>query len=331
MLFTAGKTGTACWTAKCNKDQADAKRKSIAKQAMLFLIERIPMERYILHQEIRQDKKRRLAFDRLAQKTFGISFENWHQAGYWQENYRPYTLFDGEKAVCNVSVNPMTFCLNGEEKRYIQLGTVMTDEAYRKQGLCCSLMETVLEEWIGKCDGIYLIANHTVLDFYPKFGFSRFSEYQQIFPVTPKNMQQRKLDLQNNEDLSLLKRLYDQANPFSILQGRENFSLLMFYCMGPCRDSISYLPELDLAVITETEGSVLHCLEILGKQNGSLAEILGAVAPEGVTTAVLGFPLGEAAGGELQQIGDDDALFWLSGIPCPFAAQKMMFPLLTHA
>lgn len=51
----------------------------------------------------------RSAFNKLVDKVFNISFEAWYQAGYWHKKYIPYTLFDGDKAVANVSVNIMDF------------------------------------------------------------------------------------------------------------------------------------------------------------------------------------------------------------------------------
>ena len=53
----------------------------------------------------RNENKYRAAFNNLAKKIFGISFEEWYRAGYWNEKYIPYTLFDGERAIANVSAN----------------------------------------------------------------------------------------------------------------------------------------------------------------------------------------------------------------------------------
>ncbi|MBA2650867.1 MAG: hypothetical protein H0U73_01150 [Tatlockia sp.] len=48
-------------------------------------------------------KKYRQAFNQLAVNTFDLSFEDWYQAGYWNNKYIPYTLFDDQKAIANVS------------------------------------------------------------------------------------------------------------------------------------------------------------------------------------------------------------------------------------
>ncbi|MCS4521567.1 GNAT family N-acetyltransferase [Clostridium botulinum] len=66
-------------------------------------------------------------------------------------------MLDGDNVVSNVSVNIIDFLILGEEKRYVQIGTVMTDEEYRGQGLCRALMERVIKEWEDKCDLIYLL------------------------------------------------------------------------------------------------------------------------------------------------------------------------------
>ena len=90
-------------------------------------------------------KQYRNAFNNLAKIIFPISFEEWFQSGYWNEKYIPYTLFDEDKAVANISVNIMDFSVFGEQKRFIQIGAVMTDENYRNNGLSRFLMEKVLD------------------------------------------------------------------------------------------------------------------------------------------------------------------------------------------
>lgn len=125
-----------------------------------------------------QEEKYRAALNTLVTKIFGISFEAWYSAGYWNEKYIPYTLFDGEQAVANVSLNIMDFITFGKQQRYIQLGTVMTDLAYRNQHLNRFRMDNVLADWNEHCQFIYLYANSTVLDLYPKWGFHRVKEYE---------------------------------------------------------------------------------------------------------------------------------------------------------
>ena len=134
---------------------------------------------------IRDDAALRSSFNRLAEKTFDLNFENWYQNGYWKENYIPYAAVREGQVIANVSVNPMTFSENGILHHYIQLGTVMTDSAFRGQGLCRLLMEAVEKDWADRAEAIYLFANDTVLDFYPRFGFSGYRNPASSLPFPP--------------------------------------------------------------------------------------------------------------------------------------------------
>ena len=134
--------------------------------------------------QLRENAALRQSFFSLAEQIFGISFAEWHRGGYWQQSYLPYALVEGEEVVANVSVNTMEFLRFGERKRYVQLGTVMTAPRFRGQGLARQLLEHVLLEWESCCQGIYLYANDTVLNFYPKFGFQPQEEYAFFFPLS---------------------------------------------------------------------------------------------------------------------------------------------------
>ena len=105
--------------------------------------------KYIFSKTVRDNDAQRAAFNALTRQTFGFDFQDWYNAGHWGDFYIPHTLFDGERAVANVSVNLMRFDMGGVKKNYIQLGTVMTDENYRGQGLSRWIMERILEEYAG--------------------------------------------------------------------------------------------------------------------------------------------------------------------------------------
>lgn len=119
-------------------------------------------------------------FSALPEQVFGLNFRDWYRKGFWTDQYIPYVMADGERVAANVSVNIMNFVWHDVPKHYVQLGTVMTDPAYRGQGLARTLLEEVLKDWAERCDCLYLFANSSVLDFYPKFGFARTTEYQYI-------------------------------------------------------------------------------------------------------------------------------------------------------
>ena len=284
-----------------------------------------------LCKNVMRDDARRSAFDALAQATFGLSFENWYQTGFWSDSNIPYTLFDGERAVANVAVNRMDVLFDGEVRHYIQLGTVMTDPAYRNRGLIRRIMEAILEDWRDSCHGMFLFANNTVLDFYPKFGFRREIQYRYTLPIERSSPAARQLCLDKPEDLAILREHYKTRNPFSRLQVVENFGLLMFYCGSFYKDCVYYVPQFDAVVIAEREGRVLNCLDVFCGAGQDLGAILSAVGTEETAEAALLFtPNCVPACRAEPTFDDDNALFVLEGKENLFSGRKLLFPEISH-
>lgn len=75
-----------------------------------------------------------------------------------------------------MSVNRTDVVVDGARRRIYQLGTVMTEESRRRRGLIRTIMEEV-EKDLMDADGVYLFANDSVVEFYPKFGFRPGKEY----------------------------------------------------------------------------------------------------------------------------------------------------------
>lgn len=147
-----------------------------------------------------KNEKLRQSFNALAIETFNLSFEDWYQNGFWRENYIPYSIIVDERVIANVSVNTTDMIFAGNKKHLIQLGTVMTAKEYRNKGLIRQIMDKIEDDYKEKVDGIYLFANDTVLDFYPKFGFERSLEYQYSLQITNScNCQLEKI-VMNNKD-----------------------------------------------------------------------------------------------------------------------------------
>lgn len=294
--------------------------------------------KYQLEKNVMQSSALRRAYNELAEKTFGLNFQPWYQSGYCGNNHIPYTLFDGKKAVSNVSVNVMEIAWQGKVRHYIQLGTVMTDPAYGGQGLSRYLMEEVLRDWKDKADAIFLFANQSVLEFYPRFGFERQTQYQwsrsiEAIAGEKKSVEfnAEKLDIENPEHLNLLKNCYEKGNPFSKLQTVNGFGLLMFYCGSFLKDCIYYIPEMNVVVIAELKDGVLYCLDIFCEAGKELNQILSAVAGEKVNQVVFKFTPTEQKGCKIQKIeDDDDALFVLKGKENIFAEEKLLFPEIAH-
>lgn len=126
-----------------------------------------------------QDAAARAALGALTQAAFGFDFEAWAARGFCAHGaYVPYSFEEDGRILSNVSVSRMEFCLNGEKRRWLQLGTVATREDMRGRGLARRLVEIALADSMDGCDGVYLFANPEAAGFYEKCGLTRGIEYR---------------------------------------------------------------------------------------------------------------------------------------------------------
>ena len=283
--------------------------------------------------DIRDKPVLRLSFDALAQATFRMSFENWYRAGYWRDAYQPYTLSLDGRVVANASVNRIDTAWQGHKKRYIQLGTVMTAPDFRHLGLQRFLFRQIFADWLDHCDAMYLYANDSVLDFYPKFGFIKEHEYQARFTIKPQPRQARKLDMRNAADVETLRRCYQRSNPLSAVPLLDNWGLIMFYCSNFLKDSVYYIEDRSAVVIAERDGEALLIYDIFADQGITLEESAGAVpGAAGATCKVrLGFAPKDAPPESVSLLSEEDTtLFVLAEKENIFRAHKTMLPFLAR-
>lgn len=270
------------------------------------------------------------SFNQLTRLTYGFDFTRWQAAGLWTHRYQPHCLLHGGQVVANVSVNQMRFLWGDKSLSMIQLGTVMTHPDFRGQGLSRYLMERVLREWAGKADLVYLFANHTVLDFYPKFGFIPMGQtlFSREIPAGQKG-EARHLDPER--EVQLIRHLAEEGKPQGRIQMVDNCQLALFHLLGPYRDCLYHLPQLDALAVAQREGDALLLWEVFAPGPIPLDKVLAALAQPGVTRAVLGFtPWGE---GFCQTAlpGEDDQLFAQGPALSLLGKRPFCFPALSHA
>lgn len=282
--------------------------------------------------DIRENAPIRGSFNELAHKTFGLSFEDWYHLGYWGDQYIPYVLIDDNKVVANVSVNTIDFSHRGKNLRYVQLGTVMTDGAYRNMGLSRFLMDRVLEDWTLNCDDIYLFANDSVLDFYPKFGFERAEEYQYSKAILNSGGDAYRLDMSNADDRSMVLDCYEKSNPFSAFSMENNGSLVMFYCTKFMRESVYYSPSEDAVIIAEFDEGTLYVHDVFCTPGHSMDDVISQLPDMGYERLVLGFTPRECEGLSSSLFAEEDTtLFVLKSKNSVLKSDRLMFPTLSHA
>ena len=181
------------------------------------------------------------SFNALTRRVFGFDFAAWDAEGLWTERYCPHALVLDGRVVANVSVNRLRFQAFGREIALCQLGTVMTDPDFRGRGLAGRLMREVLSRLP---EDVYLFANDSVLDFYPRFGFRKGTERQCVRAVEPAKAQAaRTFDPMRPENRVRLERLLRLPRPGEALSLLDNPQLYLFYLLGPMSRCLYELPE----------------------------------------------------------------------------------------
>lgn len=232
----------------------------------------------------------RKSYCELANNIFGIDFNEYYEKGFWSNKYVPFSYVYENQVIANVSVNILDLIVRGEKKKALQIGTVMTDLNYRKQGLATDLMNKVLDDYRDSYDFMYLFANKNVLDFYPKFGFSVVEEnefyidfffkksiYEVIHKLDISNINQRNFVYQ-----FVLKRL-PNSKTFSTLNAEGIF---MFYCLNVFPNSIYYLEKEDVIIVFKKDQEQLHIFDIVSKKEVEIENILHKIADSSIQKVI---------------------------------------------
>ena len=232
---------------------------------------------FIKGEVIRKHPQLKQRFFQLANETFGLNFEKWDALGYWDESYCPYAFEDNGEIVANVSTSSGTIILNGTHYQAVQIGTVMTSSEYQGKGLSRKLMEEVLLD-VSSVDIVYLFANSTVLNFYPKFGFETREQATFSIAVTDLTLQPtevKKLNIEDVNERALLYEMVSQRAPISDnMSVIHNESIVMFHALENYHDSIYYVPKFQSIVIANEVENRLQIIDIISKNKVDLLEII---------------------------------------------------------
>jgi predicted N-acetyltransferase YhbS len=218
----------------------------------------------------------------LAQRVFGIDFEQWYQLGCWNDDYICYSFADGERIVANVSINKMKLLLDGRICHALQLATVMTDPEYRNRGLCRKLLETALAHHESAHEFTYLYANASVQDYYPRFGFAQ----KRLTRITAKaetagfmRHPVRQLDIRNPRDWELIRKLTaERTAPSSRCAVLNGDNIFAWYCLNEFPQELYYLEDQEILVVCRKTGDTLLLLDVVSRRGVGISDFIGSFA-----------------------------------------------------
>ena len=284
-----------------------------------------------IEKNYRDNESLRNSFNELAGKVFGgLNFEDWYRNGFWNDNYIPYSIVIDGKVVSNISVNACNMNYDGRIVKLIQIGTVMTDPDYRGRGYARMLMEKIIEDYENKVDGIYLFANDSVVDFYPKFGFRKSREYQFSKAV--------KIDTERTAQLVPMSEKRDWDKMMQILNKTEqnakmymvsNAGLYIFYLAQFMRENTFYIEDCDSYAIAEIEDDTLILHAVVG--SGAIDRVISAFGKE-IKKVILAFTPNDSTGYDKSEVIEEDTHLFVRGkFFDDTNDDEFMFQAITHA
>lgn len=277
------------------------------------------------------NKALRDSFNVLAEQTFGLNFESWYQNGFWKENYEPYSVVVDGEVVANVSVNRTDMVYGGSRKKLLQLGTVMTKPECRHRGYIRAIMAEI-EKDFPDVDGVYLFANDSVVQFYPKFGFRKGAEYLYTQEVEQAGENEMVcVPMTGSEQWQVLAKAMEAGESVSACAMVDDPGLIFFYVASFMQENVFYCERLKAWAIAELEEGELLLHNVFAPENVALDDVIRSFGA-GVKRVTLGFAPADKTGWEAEEYHDEDCTFFVMGACfAEFEREHLRIPSLSHA
>jgi GNAT superfamily N-acetyltransferase len=222
----------------------------------------------------------------LLQTVFGFNFERWHQYARWPAEYTCYGIFEGERLLANAGVFEMDLRVKGCPQPAVQLGAVATRPEVRGQGLSRRILEHILALYPGT--PMLLCANQAVVDFYPRFGFTRLPSWQARLSLRLDQPGVRMHRLAA-EDPALAAYVEKRAVFSRLLDCRNAAPILYFHLLHDDAHPAYEIPELGCLLVAVQRGAALCLQELVATRAVTFAELVPYLGFSGVKNIQFGF------------------------------------------
>ena len=193
------------------------------------------------------------------------------------------------------------------------------------------IMEYIEKEY-ADVDGIYLFANDTVVDYYPRFGFRPAAEYAYRKDVSQTGGNRaEQIPMDNAESWSKLAAAMEKSEFREGCRMVDNPGLIFFYVSQFMQEAVYYIPHLDAWIIAEQEDGVLTIHNIFADEKVTIDDVVAAFGAE-VKQIALGFAPEKAEGWQIERLREEDTHVFVKGAVCAeFETKKLRIPSLSHA
>lgn len=214
------------------------------------------------------DPHARSAFIRFIHAIHHVDFGEWEAAGYWDDDYIPFSFFAGERVVANVCIYTMPAIVNGERCKVAQVSGVGTDPEYRLQGLNRRLHEKALGWALQEHRFAFLFADTDAMPFYAKLGFSGVVDQAPFLrlPGTAPREGLEPLDLRQSSVRAAVYELACARAPVSHVFANFNPKLVMYHALYGLREHAFRIAELQAVVFVRRQGSRVVVYDVLARE-----------------------------------------------------------------
>ncbi len=229
------------------------------------------------------DRAAREAFKKFVIEIHNLDFTTWEEAGFWDDAYTPFTLFEGDEIVSSMCVYLLDAVVDGRRTRLAQVSAMGTRAERRGQGLGRRVLEAGLDWADGRNEGVFLFSDEDAVGFYERCGFRPVEEHAEVVdaPPVPPRPGAVKLDPGREEDLARIHAYARRRTPVSDAFAMVNEKLLMFHALYLLRDCAYEIPELEcLAFFRRTNGT-LRLYDVVGARMPRFEDLYPFLAAAG--------------------------------------------------
>ena len=233
----------------------------------------------------KEDNER--SYDKLVDQVAAAQRENSHDVAILAVHDEPKKLIDG------IATNQPDLIFNLMETfGKTQLGAVGVVPQYRGAGLQRRIMKRLLAI-PGPEDFVFLFANDSVLEFYPRFGFRRAIEHVYgvdvaLEPATDRRLQ--KLSLQSREHRALLQRIAARSLPVTREFGARDYGgVLLWYWSNFYQKHFWFDDRNDAIVIAVERPGWLEVCDVVAATQLDLRATLARLIEQPVSRIEFGF------------------------------------------
>lgn len=198
-----------------------------------------------------------------------FALKGMHYGASWPETSIPFIIEKNDEMIAHAGVLPLTVILNGKQHQTAAIHAVAVSPVHRGKGYFKQLMQEVMEYVEKNFESSfletakpYLYKNYPYKIMLPEYDFV----VKRDIKANPNNSDLRLLDLNNENDLTLLKRLLSNrvplSNEFSV-QGKNGNTLFVLNAMY---GKIWYSERLNAVIVYQMNDETLFIKEIITEQ-----------------------------------------------------------------